>query len=496
MRRPTVTLRLPASLRELADGRAEVRVEATSVGEALRGLAGTAPLLASRLLADDGSVRPFVNLYLDGVDVRSLPEGGDRIVDDAEIAVVPSIAGGLPAAAELDADERLRYHRQMILPGLGVDGQRRLREASVLLVGAGGLGSPAALYLAAAGVGRIGIVDSDVVDLTNLHRQILHDTASVGHRKTDSARERLVRLNPGVEVVTHDVRLDASNALELFAGGWDVVVDGSDNFPTRYLVNDACVLLGLPLAYGAIFRWEGQASVFAAPGGPCYRCLFRDPPPPDLVPGCAEAGVLGALPGVVGSIQAVETMKLLLGTGRSLVGRLLLIDAATMEFREMEVRRDPTCAVCGERPSIRELIDYEAFCRGGAPVPAGADRDVGPGRTATGGSDLPPFEIGVDELHDRLARGERPQLVDVREPYEWEFGNLGPAGARLIPLGELGDRLEELDRKEDLVVYCRTGSRSALAVDFLRARGFGRARNLAGGIHEWSRKIDPSIPRY
>jgi len=382
----------------------------------------------------------------------------------------------------------------MILPELGLEGQRRLRASSVLLVGAGGLGSPAALYLAAAGVGRLGIVDSDSVDLTNLHRQVLHDTTSVGHRKTDSARERLVRLNPGVEVVTTDLRLDASNALELFAGGWDVVVDGSDNFPTRYLVNDACVLLGLPLAYGAIFRWEGQASVFAAPGGPCYRCLFRDPPPPDLVPSCAEAGVLGALPGVVGSIQAVETLKLLLGTGRPLVGRLLLIDAATMEFREMEVRRDPECAVCGEDPTITELIDYEAFCRESAAHPGEPAR--GPARTEQDGDDAPPFEIDVRELRDRLGRDEPLQLVDVREPYEWEIGNLGPAGARLIPLGELGDRLEELDPEHDLVVYCRTGSRSALAVDFLRARGFARARNLAGGIHDWSRKIDPSIPRY
>jgi len=398
------------------------------------------------------------------------------------------------AEPELDANERLRYHRQMILPELGLEGQRRLRASSVLLVGAGGLGSPAALYLAAAGVGRLGIVDSDSVDLTNLHRQVLHDTTSVGHRKTDSARERLVRLNPGVEVVTTDLRLDASNALELFAGGWDVVVDGSDNFPTRYLVNDACVLLGLPLAYGAIFRWEGQASVFAAPGGPCYRCLFRDPPPPDLVPSCAEAGVLGALPGVVGSIQAVETLKLLLGTGRPLVGRLLLIDAATMEFREMEVRRDPECAVCGEDPTITELIDYEAFCRESAAHPGEPAR--GPARTEQDGDDAPPFEIDVRELRDRLGRDEPLQLVDVREPYEWEIGNLGPAGARLIPLGELGDRLEELDPEHDLVVYCRTGSRSALAVDFLRARGFARARNLAGGIHDWSRKIDPSIPRY
>ena len=401
--------------------------------------------------------------------------------------------GDRPITAELDADERLRYHRQMILPELGREGQRRLREASVLVIGAGGLGSPAALYLAAAGVGRLGVVDSDVVDLTNLHRQVLHETSSVGHRKTDSARERLVRLNPGVEVVTHDVRLDASNALELFSGGWDVVVDGSDNFPTRYLVNDACVLLGLPLAYGAIFRWEGQASVFAAADGPCYRCLFRDPPPPDLVPSCAEAGVLGALPGVVGSIQAVETLKVLLGTGRSLVGRLLLIDAAEMAFREMEVRRDPACAVCGSDPSITALIDYEAFCRGGTPVPGEESRT---GRTAASGVDVPPFEIDVEELRDHLAGGERPQLVDVREPYEWEIANLGPAGARLIPLGELGDRFEELDRDADLVIYCRTGSRSALAVDFLRARGFERARNLAGGIHEWSRRIDPSIPRY
>jgi sulfur-carrier protein adenylyltransferase/sulfurtransferase len=414
----------------------------------------------------------------------------------------PGDAHGVRPArpAELDADERLRYHRQMILPEVGAEGQRRLRQSSVLVVGAGGLGSPAALYLAAAGVGRLGIVDSDLVDLTNLHRQLLHDSASVGRRKTDSARERLARLNPGVEVVAHDVRLDASNALEVFSGGWDLVVDGSDNFPTRYLVNDACVLFGLPLAYGAIFRWEGQASVFAAPGGPCYRCLFRDPPPPGLVPTCAEAGVLGALPGLVGSIQAVEALKLLLGTGRSLVGRLLLIDAASMEFRELEVRRDPECAVCGEAPSITGLIDYEAFCRGGTPVPAPMEtpavaRPAPPREVGSAGTE-PPVEIGVEELRDRLERGERPQILDVREAYEWEIGNLGPAGARLIPLGELGESLEQLDREADLVVYCRTGSRSALAVEFLRSRGFVRARNLAGGINDWSLRVDPSIPRY
>jgi adenylyltransferase/sulfurtransferase len=428
------------------------------------------------------------------------------------LTIVPSIAGGRPAdVGELSAREEFRYHRQMILPGFGSSGQKWLRDSSVLVVGAGGLGSPAAFYLAAAGVGRIGLVDADTVDLSNLHRQIVHDEASVGRPKVESAAATLSRLNPDVEIVPLPLRLDSSNALDTLAG-WDVVIDGSDNFPTRYLVNDACVLLGIPFAYGAVFRYEGQASVFGTADGPCYRCLFRDPPPPELVPSCEEAGVLGVLPGIVGTIQATEALKLLLGTGRSLAGRLLLLDAGTMEFREIEVRRDPDCPVCGADPSITALIDYEQFC-GLKDAPAGARPAAGGphGERPAADPDGPPPpdlmdlaepdpagvpEIGVEQLQAILERGGRPQLIDVREAHEWEISNLGFAGAKLIPLGQLFERLDELDGGTDLVVYCRSGSRSAMAVRYLQAHGFERSVNLRGGINDWALRIDPELPRY
>jgi len=383
----------------------------------------------------------------------------------------------------LTPEETLRYHRQIILPQVGPDGQERLKNASILLVGAGGLGSPAALYLAAAGVGRLGVVDGDVVELSNLQRQILHDTPSVGRSKTESAHRRIARINPDIQVEEHPVRLDSENALRILQG-WDVVVDGSDNFPTRYLVNDACVLLGIPLVYGAIFRFEGQASVFAHQGGPCYRCLFRDPPPPDMVPSCAEAGVLGVLPGLVGTIQATEAIKLVLGIGDSLVGRLLLVDTLQMDFREVELRRDPDCVVCGDTPSITSLIDYEEFCGGTtAPLAEPPERPPVP-------------EIDVEELRARLGSDRVPAILDVRESHEWRISNLGPYGARLVPLGRLQEVLRELDPEEDLVIYCRTGHRSAIAVQQLASVGFARALNLRGGINEWARKIDPSLPTY
>ena len=382
----------------------------------------------------------------------------------------------------LTPEETLRYHRQIILPQVGIEGQKRLKNASILLVGAGGLGSPAALYLAAAGVGRLGVVDDDVVELSNLQRQVLHDTPSVGRSKTESAHRRIARINPDVQVEEHPVRLESDNALRILRG-WDVVVDGSDNFPTRYLVNDACVLLGIPFVYGAIFRFEGQASVFAHQGGPCYRCLFRDPPPPDMVPSCAEAGVLGVLPGLVGTVQATEAIKLVLGVGDSLIGRLLLVDTLQMEFREVELRRDPDCAVCGETPSITSLIDYEEFCGGTTPLAAPLERPPVP-------------EIDVEELRARLGSGRAPAILDVRETHEWSISNLGPHGARLVPLGRLQEILRELDPEEDLVVYCRTGHRSAIAVQQLASVGFARALNLRGGINEWARKIDPSLPTY
>jgi molybdopterin/thiamine biosynthesis adenylyltransferase/rhodanese-related sulfurtransferase len=387
---------------------------------------------------------------------------------------------------DLTREELARYARHVILPDVGVDGQRRLKGARVLLVGAGGLGSPAAMYLAAAGIGTLGIVDSDDVDASNLQRQILHDTASMGRPKVESARDRVKAINPNVSVEMHQVRLTSANALQIL-DRYDVVLDGADNFPTRYLVNDACVLLGKPNAFGAIFRFEGQASVFGARNGPCYRCIYPEPPPPGLVPSCAEAGVFGVLPGIVGTIQATETIKLILGVGETLVGRLLVYDAMRMTFRELKVPKDPECPVCGTKPTVRELIDYEEFC-GLKPPP----QAVEPAAPAEAGA-LDPI-ITVEELKARWDRGDRPFLLDVREVVEHELVRLD--GDVLIPLGELVARQQELDPDREIVVYCHHGNRSGRATAYLRHNGFPHARNLRGGIEEWALKIDPSLPRY
>ena len=377
---------------------------------------------------------------------------------------------------DLNRDELHRYSRHLILPDVALDGQIRIKAARVLLIGAGGLGSPAALYLAAAGVGTLGLVDFDVVDVTNLQRQVLHGTSAVGQSKLESARDRIGDLNPNVAVEMHETRLTSANALEIMRE-YDVIVDGTDNFATRYLTNDACVLLGKPNVYGSIFRFEGQASIFAMPDGPCYRCLFPNPPPPGLVPSCAEGGVLGVLPGIVGTIQATEALKLILGIGDTLVGRLLLIDAMGMRFHTVRVPRDPNCPACGTH-EIQELIDYDEYC-------------------GTPGGEMPPRndvpEITPTELAARLDAKEDFDLIDVREPYEWQLGRLPTA--RLIPLGQLPGALSTLDSTRDIVVYCRSGKRSADATLQLRAAGF-RAVNLAGGILRWSDEIDPSLPKY
>jgi len=381
-------------------------------------------------------------------------------------------------------DELLRYARHLALPHMGMEGQIRLREARVLCVGAGGLGSPVALYLAAAGVGTLGLVDHDEVDVSNLQRQILHGTSDVGRPKLASARERLADLNPHVEVETHAERLTSANALEVLEG-YDVVVDGTDNFPTRYLVNDACVLLGIPTVYGSIFRWEGQASVFADGDGPCYRCLFREPPPPGLVPNCAEGGVLGVLPGIIGSLQAMETLKLLMGVGSTLSGRLLIFDALEMSWREVALRRNPDCPVCGDEPTQTELIDYERFCGVGAP---GSGAQVG-----DDGASSEVEEITPGELHELLEGDEAPFLLDVREPWEWSVSNLEARGARLIPLDELPDRLSEVPTGRPVVAYCRSGGRSARAAALLSGVRGAPVRSLAGGITAWAREVDPEL---
>lgn len=385
-----------------------------------------------------------------------------------------------PTATELTPNEVARYSRHLIMPEVGVDGQKRLKASSVLLIGAGGLGSPLGLYLAAAGVGRIGLVDFDVVDFSNLQRQVLHGTPDVGRPKLQSAAERLRAINPEVQLDLYETRLSSANAFDIFRP-YDIVIDGTDNFPTRYLVNDACVLLGKPNVYGSIFRFDGQASVFAPPAGPCYRCLYPEPPPPGEVPSCAEGGVLGILPGVVGCIQATEAIKLILGKGSPLIGRLLLYDALQMKFQEFKVRRNPRCPLCGDKPTITGLIDYEQFCgmRGQ--------------ETAKPASE-PAAEITVEELHGRLQKGERVFILDVRNPEEYAICKI--PGSKLVPLPALAQRFGELDRNQEMVVHCKSGMRSAKAIQFLRQQGFSKLLNLKGGILAWADRIDRSMPKY
>jgi adenylyltransferase/sulfurtransferase len=382
---------------------------------------------------------------------------------------------------QLSNEEIKRYSRHLIMPEVGLDGQRKLKAGSVLCIGAGGLGSPAAMYLAAAGVGTIGVVDFDVVDYSNLQRQIIHGTPDVGRSKLASAKDRLKAINPHVDVQTYETALSSENALKLFEP-YDVILDGTDNFPTRYLTNDACVLLGKPNAYGSIFRFEGQASVFATKNGPCYRCLYPEPPPPGLVPSCAEGGVLGVLPGIIGVIQATEAVKLIAGIGEPLIGRFLLYDALKMRFRELKVPKDPECPVCGKNPTVTKLIDYEQFC--GIHPPA-AEQTVTTNNT---------LEISAVELKQRLDRGDKLRIIDVREPNEFQINRL--PGSELIPLGELPRRYAELDPNEELVMQCKMGGRSAKAADFLRSVGFKRVLNLKGGVLDWIDKVDPSQPKY
>ncbi len=385
------------------------------------------------------------------------------------------------AAPALSNAEVARYSRHLIMPEVGMDGQLKLKAASVLCIGAGGLGSPVAMYLAAAGVGRLGIVDFDVVDYSNLQRQVIHGTPDVGRSKLASARDSLHAINPEVHIETHELALSSSNALDVLRG-YDVIVDGTDNFPTRYLVNDACVLLGRPNVYGSIFRFEGQASVFAAQDGPCYRCLYPEPPPPGLVPSCAEGGVLGILPGVVGTIQATEAVKLIIGVGEPLVGRFLVYDALRMRFRELKLRKDPDCPVCGDNPTVTELIDYEQFCGVTPAAPAG--------ESSAGADD----DATVEQLKARIDSRDGVFILDVREPQEYQICAI--PGSTLIPLGDLPSRLHELAGRGEMIVHCKSGARSAKAVKLLRDAGFAQAKNLRGGILRWIDAVDPSLPKY
>src|SRR5438067_2207643 len=391
---------------------------------------------------------------------------------------MPTLTEAQPAAVTLNNDEILRYSRHLIMHEVGMEGQLKLKAAKVLCIGAGGLGSPLALYLGAAGVGTLGIVDFDVVDYTNLQRQIIHSTADVGRPKLDSAAEKLKAMNPFLNIRKFNTRLSSDNALELFKE-FDIIADGTDNFPTRYLVNDACVLTGKPNVYGSIFRFEGQASIFGTNDGPCYRCLYPEPPPPGLVPSCAEGGVLGILPGLVGIIQATEVIKLILGAGEPLIGRLLMVDALAMSFRTLKLRKNPECPACGAHPTITKLIDYEQFCG----IPAAGHQEP-----AVNASDITP-----EELKRRLDAGDDLFLLDVREPNEYQIASLG---GYLIPLGDLPKRVSELDSSREIVAHCKMGGRSAKAVDFLRQAGFKKVRNLTGGITAWSEKVDPKVPKY
>ena len=386
-----------------------------------------------------------------------------------------------PAALpELNADELARYSRHITLPEVGLEGQRKLKAARVLCVGTGGLGSPLAFYLAAAGIGTLGLVDFDVVDASNLQRQIIHATPDIGRKKLDSAAEKLTALNPALNVVKHETMLSSSNALAILKD-YDIVADGTDNFPTRYLVNDACVLLGKPNVYGSIFRFEGQASVFGARNGPCYRCLYPEPPPPGLVPSCAEGGVLGILPGLVGIIQATETIKLILGQGEPLIGRLLLVDSLAMRFRELKLRKNPECPVCGEHPTVTQLIDYQQFC--GIKPPSEEEKALNNG--------IP--QMSVQELKQRMDSGDDLLLLDVREPYEYQIANIC---GTLVPMNDVPRRLDEISRDREIVVQCRSGSRSQRVAEFLKQNGYEKVANLAGGILAWSDQIDPSVRKY
>ena len=475
-----VKILIPTPLRPYVDGRDTLELEGASVGELLERLAGEHAALKQHLFAADGRLRSFVNVYVNDRDIRRLEHQETRVSPGDTVSIIPSIAGGTGGAVadqrpKLSHEEILRYSRHLILPDVGVEGQKKLKAARVLLVGAGGLGSPAALYLAAAGVGTLGLVDFDVVDKTNLQRQILHGTSAVGTPKLESARARIQDLNPNVQVETFETRLTSENALDIIRE-FDVVADGTDNFPTRYLVNDACVLLGKPNVYGSIFRFEGQASVFYAKEGPCYRCLYAEPPPAGLVPSCAEGGVLGVLPGIIGSIQAMETIKLIVGAGEPLIGRLLLFDALKLQFRELKLEKDPDCPVCGRNPTVTQLIDYEAFCGIGAePVYDGAD-------------------VTADEVQDELDAGKELVLLDVRDPHEYEITHID--GAKFIPLGELPARLNELDDHADVVTYCHHGARSLKALEILKAAGFAKVRSLRGGIDAWAVNVEREMPRY
>ena len=483
----SVTIVIPTPLRQFAGGNSEIEVQAATAGEALNKLTAQHGELRKHLYNEQDSLRNFINVYVGDEDIRHLDGVETAIRDGETILIVPSIAGGSTTAEvraeralpELSTEEYARYSRHLILPEVGLEGQRKLKAARVLTIGTGGLGAPLGLYLAAAGVGTIGLVDFDTVDQSNLQRQVIFGTKDIGRPKIASAKERLEDINPNVKIETFETRLTSKNALGLFKE-FDVIVDGTDNFPTRYLVNDACVLTGKPNVYGSIFRFEGQASVFWAEKGACYRCLYPEPPPPGLVPSCAEGGVLGVLPGIVGTIQANEVLKIILGSDGVLINRLLLFDAWQSIFRQLKLRKDPNCALCSENATIKELVDYEAFC--GLKQPAASPTDI-------------LEEITAVELNDLIRSGQAIQIIDVREPFEHEIASI--PNTKLIPLGDVVARAGEIASDVTTIVHCKGGVRSAKAINNLKAAGFaGRLINLKGGIGAWSDQVDPSVPKY
>ena len=479
----TVKVIIPTALRQHTGDEDELQLNARTVSDALKELVTAFPNLKRHLYSESGRLRNFINIYLNEEDIRYKEGESTALKDGDTLMIVPAVAGGAHASDNEEHEEKVsfsssefaRYSRHLIMPEVGLQGQSKLKSASVLIIGAGGLGTPSSMYLAAAGVGRIGIVDFDTIEKSNLHRQVLYSEQDIGKGKADVARQRLLEINPNISVEVHKVKLDSSNALDIL-GAYDIILDGTDNFPTRYLVNDACVLLGKPNVYASIFRFEGQASVFyARENFPCYRCLYPEPPPPGLVPSCAEGGVLGVLPGIMGSIQAAEAIDLIIGKGTPLMGRLLLFDALDMKFKELKLRKNPDCKVCGPNATIKELIDYDAFC--------GVEEEVSP-----------EMEISPRMLKEWTDNGKEVLMLDVREPFEYEIAHL--SNARLIPLGQLAGRVNELDTASAIVVYCHTGQRSAQAVRFLNGLGFKKAKNLKGGIKAWGLEVDPSMQMY
>lgn len=485
----SVSVLIPTALRSFTDGLSEVSVEAGTVEEALHALTERFVDLQRHLFTDKNALRSYVNVYLNEEDIRQKDGLQTALSDGDTVMLVPSIAGGAGAGTEestvrdndglpeLTKDEFTRYSRHLILPEVGVEGQRILKKSRVLVIGTGGLGAPVAMYLAAAGIGTLGIVDFDIVDETNLQRQIIHGTRDIGRPKIASAKDRIKSINPKVNVIAFEEKLSSHNALNIIKD-FDVVVDGTDNFPTRYLVNDACVLLGKPNVYGSVFRFEGQASVFYAEEGACYRCLYPEPPPAGLVPTCSEGGILGVLPGIVGCIQANETIKLLLGKGETLVNRLLLFDAWKMKFRELKLHKDKDCPICGSNPTIKALIDYEEFC--GLKKPE---------------EEEPIEEITAVELKKRFDNNEDVQILDIREPHELAIGKL--PGTKAIPFGQIVRRKSELDPSRDTIVICKLGQRSQLAIRALRDSGYtGKLMNLRDGMNAWAEEIDPQMAQY